>query len=142
VSSQSEFNEGVVAAFGFLTSELGFRSIVPSSESSLEPVRFEKSPFIVEVYWGKGEVDVGIRVTIDTSILRPYRRKSFDEGEIARHLKPDIFRVPRAVPLRGTSLEKALADVRFYAGLMKEYCRDILRGDTKVLEEILQKDAQ
>jgi|SRR5579871_4623348 len=142
MSSQNEFHEGVLAAFRFLTSELGFRSIVPNSESALQPVLFEKLPFIVEVYWDKGEVDVLIRVKIDTSILRPYRRKGFYVEEIARHLKPDIFRVSRARQGREASLERALADVRFYAELTKECCRDILRGDTKVLEEILQKDAQ
>ena len=142
MSSRAVFYEGVLSAFGFLTSELGFLSVVPNSESTLESVCFEKSPLFVEVGWYKGEVDVSIRVTIDTSILRPYRRKSFGVAEIAKYLKQDVFRAPAALPVSAISTDQALVCVQFYAALMKEYCQDILRGDIKTLEEIVQKEAK
>ena len=140
MSSIHDFHQGVFSAFAFLTSDVGFRCVTPDSDGALESVRFEKPPLAVEVGWYKGEVDVGIRVAIDTTILRPYRRKYFGVAEIAKHVKPDVFSVAPDLPRMAISSEDALVYARFYAGLLRAHCQDILRGDIKPLEEIVQKE--
>ena len=140
MSSQRHFFSDAREAFDFLVSELGFRVIEPKTDSSLESVRFEKAPLSVEVGWYKGEVDVGLHVAIDTTILRPYRRKRFGLSEVLVHLQPGIFQTIPRLPESSTTLADARVYLACFAKLMRAHCAEILRGDLKTLEQIVSRD--
>jgi len=129
----------VNTAFSFLTGGLGFHPVESGPDSSLDSVVFVKPPLGVVVGWHKGEVTVDLRVMIDTPILRPYRRKYFSVMEVMRQLQPGALKIPRQLPPSALTVEDALAYVRFHAGLLKDHGQDVLRGDLRVFEAIVQR---
>ena len=127
-------------SFDFLVRDFGYKCIMPPGKSTLEGLRFEKPPVYVETGWYKGEVDVTIGVTVDTTILRPYRTKRFPLWHVACHIDPAVKNESLPIKSFVTTNADAKLVLDHYAKMMKRLCGDILRGDLAILESIVASD--
>jgi hypothetical protein len=125
--------------FSFLTNDYNFTFIAPKSNSSLDPIRFEKSPIYIEIGWYKGEIDIIIGISSKTAILQPYKSRIFYLPEIALHLDSKALQRAPRFPNYITKEKEMIADLAYESELMKKYCSEILNGDIKILEEIALK---
>ena len=98
----------------------------------------------VDIWWGKGEVDVAFVVSLPFSknhaIFRPYISRTFDLLEVALRVDPNALE-----PWRKRSGEPA-AHITGHSGaeayltkcveLMRKHCAPLLNGDLAVLEQM------
>lgn len=133
------FRSAVTKHFAFLCEKYGFNLCPDDPPAAYHSVVYEKAPFVVEMWWGKGEVDVLVRVTIDTTILRPYRTKTFPLWMIVRRINPSALNRHPPLPQFALSVSDAEACLKWEAKLMSENCDELLRGDIKVLEDLSQE---
>ena len=119
--------------FDFLIRDFGF-----ARTSEKDPVRYDTATLYVEIWSGKGEIDLIFGVKIDTEAIRPFVSHVFSIAEIVRYYKTGPFPAFdsfSAVP----ELDKEERFLIYLASLTKKYCGDILRGDLTPLERLSQK---
>ena len=143
------FENSVTTHFGFLEQEFGF-ACHWRSEQPTEHAEYCKDPLSVDIWWGKGEIDITFSVSLDFSknhaVFRPYVSRSFDLTEVARRFDPQAL-APRhswdgASAGYISDLSRATAYLSFCAEVMQRHCRPLINGDLTVLEQLtLQRRA-
>ena len=116
--------------FDFLITDFGF-----ARTSDDDPVRYDAATLYVEIESSKAEIDLMFGVKADTDVLRPYVSHRFSLDEVVRYYKHGPF--PVFASFAGDP--DAARDERFVmylAGLTKQYCGDILRGDLAPFESL------
>ncbi len=116
--------------FGFLSTGFPFRLT-----SDADPVRYDSSTLYVEIWSGKGEVDLIFGVKVDTDILRPYVSHLFSLAEIVRYHKEGPFPTFKSFSDFPDLTEEERYLIHL-ASLTRRYCADILNGDLSVLERL------
>jgi hypothetical protein len=118
--------------FAFLIDDFGF-----ALTSADDPVRYDGARLYGEVWWDKGQIDLAIGVRGDTEVIRPYVSHRFSIAEIVRYYKTGPFPTLDAFP----PMPEVAGEERhviYLAGLAKQYCGDIFRGDIVPLERLSQ----
>ncbi len=136
MKDMEDFFDMVTRSFAFLVDQYGFRLASGQRQSSLDSIRHEKKPVIIEFGWYKGEIDISFHVDLENEVFRPYLSRTFHLSEIARRQDKTAYRNGPRFPDYITTRDQAEAAVQFEAGVMRKYCKAILRGDLGLLEEI------
>jgi len=118
--------------FDFLIRDFGF-----TRTSDKDPLRYDTATLYVELWSGKGDIDLIFGVKIDTETIRPYVSHVFGIAEIVRYYKTGPF--PAFESFSGVpELDKEERFLIYLSTLTKKYCGDILRGDLTALERLSQ----
>jgi hypothetical protein len=133
----------IAAAFGFLERDYGFVRKLDSMSPDAH-VEYSKDPLSVDIWWGKGEIDVTFVISLqfskDHHIFRPYVSRTFDLTQVALSIDPKALEPWRrqASEPAGYVTDPARADVylKRCADLMRRHCIPLLSGDLAVLERL------
>lgn len=127
------FPDQVTEHFGFLETDYAFKPVVPDAYS----VTYQSAVVHVLIGWYKGEVDIDFYVQIDTPVLCPGQTKMFRLFEVIRRKDKQAWdRAPR-FPDHITTAEDCAQMLKFASKAMRHYCADILSGDIKALEAMV-----
>jgi len=136
--------EVVAPVFAFLEDEYGF----VLGASAGDHVSYRKDPLSVEIWWGKGEVDVHFVVdlafTETHTIFRPYLSRTFSLVQVALQMDARALEARRRGDRSSraeyiTTEEQARAQMLECAELMRRHCDALLRGDLTVLERLTMR---
>jgi len=139
MNDMSDFFDIVTRAFAFLTDKYGFQLISGPRQGSLDSIRYEKKPLIIELCWYKGEIYIAFSVDLENEVFRPYISRTFHLSEIARRQDKTAYRNAPKFPDYITTREQAETAIQFEAHVMRKCCKSILRGDLSLLEEITEE---
>ena len=120
--------------FLFLEKEYRF-SLTVDNDSS---VTFKRADFSILMGWYKGEIDIDFYVHLETPILRPYHSRMFRLYQVIRLKNKAALANAPQFPSYITTEEEAEQEIKFAAKLMKHHCVNILNGDIKIFEDIIQ----
>lgn len=136
MKDMDDFFDIVTRSFAFLVDQYGFQLTSGPRQSSLDAIRYEKKPLLIEFGWYKGEIDIIFHVDLENEVFRPYISRIFALSEIARRHDRDAYRNAPRFPNYITTRDEAETAVQFEAHVMRKYCKLVLRGDISFLEEI------
>ena len=125
------FGTFVQRHFDFLVTEFGFRLAAADAAGA----SYERGALDVEIGTSKGEFDLTFTVKVDTDVLRPYVSHRFGLDQVVRYYKQGPFPVFASF----TAAPDATTDDRwamYLAGLTRQYCGEILRGDLVPFERL------
>jgi len=134
-----DFFDMVTRSFAFLVDQYGFQLTSGPGQSSLDSIRYEKKPLVLEFGWYKGEIDSAFHVDLENEVFRPYVSRTFYLGEIARRQDKNAYRNGPKFPNYITTRQEAQTAIQFEAHVMKKCCKSILQGDLSLLEEITKE---
>jgi hypothetical protein len=133
----------VAAAFSFLEKEFGFTpKLDPASPD--RHLEYSKDPLSVDIWWGKGEIDVTFVVSLSFSknhaVFRPYVSRTFGLAQVALRVDPNAlepFR-SRTDEAGGYITDRAGAEAFMTkcVEIMRRHCTPLLNGDLGVLEQL------
>lgn len=139
-----DLRTAVERALGFLEQDFGF-TLDRESPSPAACARFLKAPLSVEIWWGKGEIDVSFWLSLsfvsEHPVFKPFHSRQFELYRVAQQFDSHKARAwaseVRAVvngPL--TEPRAAQAYLELCGAVMKRCCEPLLRGDLSALEQI------
>jgi hypothetical protein len=142
-----DLRAAVERALGFLEQDFGF-TLDRESPSLAARARFVKPPLSVEIWWGKGEIDISFWLSLpfvsEHPVFKPFQSRQFDMYRVAQQLDARAARawasdVRKVVAGPLTQPRAAETYLALCAALMKRCCGPLLRGDLTVLEQIASK---
>jgi hypothetical protein len=133
------FFDVVTRSFAFLVDQYGFQLVSDQRHNSLDSIRYEKKPLVIELGWYKGEIDIAFYVDLENDVFRPYVSRAFQLSELARRQDGTAHRNGPKFPNYITTLQEAQTAVQFEAHVMRKCCKSVLQGDLSLLEQITRE---
>ena len=116
--------------FNFLELDFGFRSLK-------DGIGYMKDDLELEFYEGNGQVEINFFVRKNNDMFKPFISRSFDLDSIMRKVSGEKMEpYPKDIIGYLTEDSNINLHLKYYARMLKEHGKDILKGDLTIFEQI------